>query len=466
MVYIGVFVWALTAAFIIVWPNPRIILPFFALTGALLIVFPLRTALFTIVIVILSYDSYTSSVKLFSRNVYLLEFVFVFLIAIFTIEMITGRLKLTVSPTLILFCVFLLSSFLQFYRGIVLGNDLSLVRTSMRSLMFYFLALPVAMFFSGGGSIRKFINITIVGWAAAVAYYLLEYSGIILSTQVSVTGRLVSPPAMNAIGFIPLLILIMLETGNEKPAWEKMAFLFLILASFVVITLTQYRTMVVNLLIEFTLLFILHIRYYSRRKGTTVIKNTFVLLVIGLIGVFVLRGFLSEKTDLVFFNILTRIKSLAMLRQDLALIARFRQVLETIELVKGNWLLGRGLGLEWHSLYFWGWTKIDNVYFNIIGHQGLVGLSIYLSIYALWLQRSIRLLLNKARIEDSVIRAFVFTQPAVIVAMLANGFTSANYYTFPVDFCLLIFWAMTTEHIYRKVLIDPPVKAAEQELKV
>ena len=129
---------------------------------------------------------------------------------------------------------------------------------------------------------------------------------------------------------------------------------------------------------------------------------------------------------------------------------RVYQGYETLNLIKGNWLFGKGIGVEWFSLFHTGSTFIDGLYFALLGHQGIVGLSLYLFIVALWTQRSFYLIKNHKLLQDNLTKAFVFAQPLYIAGTMLSGITESAYYLGPSMFTLRNMLALTTEFVYQK----------------
>jgi len=455
--YAGVFIWALIAVILALKPSPRILLPYLAITGALFLIIPFKHSLYLMAIAMLSHNSFEFGFQVKGINFQVVEIIFVFFIMITLMEVITGRIrKITFTPMLWLFMLFICSISLQFVRGIVLGNDPALIRTSTRVVMFYILAIPVGIYYSMGNDAKKFIYAMLVGWVICLIVYLANYFTVFSSSLFSLTGRMVFPPTYNAIIFIPLLFLIELELFADDHIGRKLLFVIIVAASLVVILLAQTRTIYLNLIIEAIVLLCIILTIYRKDvlRKRVIWKGIITTGIIFMLTVVVMQTFLGERLNTILFHTLARVKTLCGLRFDLPLIARFEQVLETITLVKGNWLFGRGLGLEWHSLYYWGYSKIDNMYFTLIGHQGLIGLIIFISIFALWVHRSIALIKRISRIEDPVIRAFIILQPALIISILTTGMMSGNYYAFPVNLVIVIFCPLTIEYLYKGLIED------------
>ena len=161
LIYIGVFLWALIAACMVIWPNPRVIFPFLGLTLLFLLSIPFRIAFAGLIIFALAHNIGFRNIFVLTiagRNVAIVEIVLAFVLLLAIIDFIAKRIKIVLSPMLILISIFFISSLLQFIRGIYLGYNPSFIRSVFRSLLFYLLAFPIAIYF-GKNAPQKFITI-------------------------------------------------------------------------------------------------------------------------------------------------------------------------------------------------------------------------------------------------------------------------------------------------------------------
>ncbi|MCD6501893.1 O-antigen ligase family protein [bacterium] len=451
MAYIGVFVWSLMGAYLAVWFSPRIALPFLALTAMLFTVIPFKTVFFATFVFGVSYNSSFSNVFVINVGGFSLWFLEIFLFFVFVtmiLEYITKRSRIEITPMFVLIGLFFLSTVAQTVRGYTLGYAACELRNSFRNALYPILILPISFYFNGDGTPKKFIKMLFVGWVFAIVIYLMLYFGIFFQSRQSLTGRLAWPPTQNMLFFFPALIVLF--TSHKATPRETIFSFGLLLFSLVILVATQARSLMGSVAAE--LFLILPIIAFTRPKGK---RLGFLLRLFGMIAAAVLLGILlmklfqGERFDFFIGNVQDRIRSLIAWQKDVSIASRRYQAYESLNILKGNWLFGRGVGVEWHSLYIWGKSRIDNLYFMVIGHQGLVGMAIYLSIYVLWVQRSIALIRHHKLLEDPFERAFVMAQLPYIITTLVTGIAGTGAYLLPAHTIFIVSCAMITEYLYR-----------------
>ncbi|RKZ30848.1 hypothetical protein DRQ36_04080 [bacterium] len=455
LVYFGVFLWAFLAAYLSLFPNIRLFLPFLVFTTIILLLIPFRVSFSVLVVFALAHTPGYGNIFQFrfaGWNILLLEVITIFIFLQIIIESLVGRIRFRITPMLIVIGMFFLSSVIQLLRGIYLGYDPSQLRSAGRAIVYFSYIIPIAAYYASGGTPRKLINLMLIGWGFALIHYFMKYFGIIFPAGASGTARMIWPPISNVIWFLPLILMYALIKGVRQ--YDRKTYLcwFLLVVSCLVLLPTQARSIYLALFVEFVLL--LSVVIAIQKKGERVVF-VFRLLVITVVGValayFLLKFLMGEKFDLLISNVMLRFRTLGSIRRDLPIASRIYQIYESIKLLKGHWVFGRGLGIEWHSLINTGYFRIDNLYFTILVNQGLIGLGLYFAILALWMQRGIYLVNNSRLIKDNIVLAFSLVQPLAVLSILVSGMAGPAYYLSTPNIILMLLWAMTTEVIYSKV---------------
>lgn len=453
--FLAIILFAVFSAYITIWPNPRIAIPFLGVVGLVLLAFPFKRFLAIFIVFAIAHNlSHLSVFKvgLGGFNVFYLEIALIFLLGLMFVELITGSLRIEIDSMFVLLGSFAILIVIQIIRGFISGFDFDHMKVITRSLAYYPIIIPIAFFWGSGGTPRKMINIALIGWTLALIYYLSIYFGVFQESLVSPTGRLAWAPFINAICFIPLLLLIITTHDAERLAGKKFLLWLLFGATIFALPLTQTRAIFLIIMIEIIPLFFISVALQEKGKRLSFAIKTIIIVVLLIIcGFFIMKSVFGEQFDYFIFNVMSRLRTFAFIRRDFAVIARFTQILETFKIIKENILFGGGVGVEWHSQKFFGGTGIDNVYFTILGQHGIVGFLLFLSIIFLWFKRSLFILKNKNKLDDPIELAFSSAQPLVIVGICASGFTEGAYYFAPPNYILLIVFAMTTEKIYQNL---------------
>jgi len=213
--------------------------------------------------------------------------------------------------------------------------------------------------------------------------------------------------------------------------------------------MTQTRAIFLIVFLELILLFIIIMALRPKGKRLSFALRVFLIVfILVLISFAIMKVAFGERFDFFITNVIIRLRTLGVVRYDISAVARITQSMESLKIARENIFFGKGLGFEWHSLKSFGSTGIDNVYFTLLGNYGLTGLIVYLSILALWMQRSIYSIKHRRKIDCGLETAFVSAQPLIIFGIFASGFTEGSYYYTPSTYILLIVFAMTTERIY------------------
>lgn|GEM_PF-2137049 len=449
---IFVLIWSLIGAYIAVYFNLRIALPFFAVTGALLLILPFKTVFLAVVGFGIAHNPTYLNVFVISIggfNAWFIELFMIFMVAVIVIELVTKRLKIETSPMFYVIGLFLISTLIQTARGFAYGYDISAVRTSLRNAIYPILIVPCALYFGSGGKTRKFIGALLLGWIGALIVFFLMYFGIFSKGGVSGFGRLMWPPTQNIMLFLPMLLVLLSDADTKFR--ENMVYWAIMLVSVAVLIAMQTRYVYAIVSIQIAMMIV--IIGLTRPRGQRlifVLKITVSLLAAMLVGVIILRIIRGEGFNLFIHNVVTRALSLFEWRKDVSIASRRHQILESIKLVQDNWIIGQGVGVKWHSLFSWGESRIDSAIFMVLGHQGLVGIVLFFAIFALWFQRGVYLLLNHSSIENPLVRAFSIAQPVYVFAVVANTVGSAAAYVLPANSILIICSAMISEKIYRE----------------
>ncbi|MCD6500976.1 O-antigen ligase family protein [bacterium] len=443
-------------AYLAVWFNMRIALPFLALTALLFTLIPFKTVFFATFIFGTAYNSSFGNVFVINVggfNLWFLEIFMGFVFVTMILEYITKRSRIEITPMFVIIGLFFLSTVIQTVRGYMLGYAACELRNSFRNALYPILILPISFYFNGGGTPKKFIKILFVGWIFTIVIYIMLYFGIFVQSRQSLTGRLAWPPTQNLLFFFPALIVLF--SSRKATSRESILSFGLLLFSLVILVATQARSLMGSVLAE--LFLILPIIAFTRPKGK---RLSFLLRLFGMIaaavlfGVLLMKLFQGERFDFFIGNVQDRIRSLIAWKKDVSIASRRYQAYESLNILKGHWFLGRGVGVEWHSLYFWGKSRIDNLYFMVIGHQGLVGMALYLSIYVLWVQRVIVLIRNHQKfLNDPFERAFVLAQLPYIITTLVTGIAGTGAYLLPAHTIFIVSCAMITEYLYREKVL-------------
>ncbi|MCK5833276.1 O-antigen ligase family protein [bacterium] len=451
--YFGVFIWSLMGAFLAVWFNPRIALPFFALTASLLLIIPFDAVLFgTVVFALIHNPSFQNPLEIYigGLNVWFLEIAMVFVFASLFIEILTRKRRIEISPMFIVIGVYFISIVAQTIRGYTMGYDISEVRTSFRNALYPIMILPIGCYFGSGGSTKRFIKMLFIGWVLALFFYFLQYFGIFLISRTSLTGRLAWAPLSNIMLFFPLIIVLINE---KKISFGENAFYWIILLiSFAVLITSQTRLLYVAIAGE--LLIIIPLLAVFKPKGKRaifVLKILLGLTAIGVLSIMFLKFAKGDSFDIFLKSVTNRALSLFEWRKDLSIASRRYQIYESLKMIQKNWIFGRGIGVEWYSLLRFGQSRIDGLYFMLMVHQGLVGIGLFFTIFILWFQRSLFLLFHRNLIKDTLEKNFILAQPAFIIAILVHGIGSSAAYVLPTNTILIFSCAMITEKIYSGV---------------
>lgn len=452
MVYAGLFVWSLLGAYIAVWFKPKIVIPFLGITAIILTIIPFEMIFFGSVILGLAHNPtygniFESSVGGF--NLWLLELFIGFLFITMIIEFITKKGKLKITPMFVLFALFLLSTVAQTIRGYTLGYAVNELRGSLRNSLYPILIIPISFYFSAGGTVKRFIKVLFIGWIASIIIYFMIYFGIFFQSQQNFVGRLLWPPVHNLLCFFPILIVLLLSK-DVKPK-DMMSYVGILILSMMLIVMTQSRSIIGTISVEF--LMIVPIIAYTRPRGKRLIFvfNSFLIMAaVVAIGVLLLK--LAKGDEFVYLvkNMTDRFRGLIAWRRDMAIGSRRYQIYESLKILQGNWIIGRGVGFEWYSLFTYGKSRIDSLYFMIFGHQGMIGMVSFLAIYALWMQRSIALFMHLRIFGDRLIRAFIIAQPLFIINVLVSGIAQPGAYLLPPQEIMIVCCAMITEYLYRE----------------
>ncbi len=444
-----IIVWAFFAALIQVKPTPRLILPFLALNGILLILFPFKTYFPIFAVLSFALPSFKLVVVLGGWNVKIIEMFLVFLIAIIVIELIWKKCKFKITPISFFIAVFLLLTLIQAFRGISLGYKLPLVRSAGRNLAIWSVFLPMVFYLQNTDEAEKFLRYALLGWGLGASYYMLSYLGVFSPTGIYVPDRPFWPSNLNITIFFPFLILLLIPFEKGVNRSNFLYYGGLILITLLILIPTQTRTIYVILIIQLVTLSSLMILVQDKgQRLSYFLKILFVFGIIGLLSLIMLRLTMGENFTILVQTLIRRFDTIYDLRTDLSLSARRWQIYETMTRIKGHWFFGRGIGFEWGS--FKGIFRIDNIYFSLLMHYGLVGLGVFCLIIVLWIHHSVWLIIHRNTLDKYILKAFVLSQPAVILGIIATGFASAGFVYTSSNIAAMVYWIMFTEYLYVK----------------
>lgn len=444
-----IIVWAFFAALIQIKPTPRLILPFFTLNVILLILFPFKTYFPIFAVLSFALPSSKLAVVVGGWNVKIIEIFLVFLIAIIFIELIWKKSKFKLTPISFFIIVFLVLTVIQSFRGISFGYRLPLVRSAGRNLAIWSVFLPMSFYLQNTDNTEKFLRYALLTWGLGASFYMLSYLGVFSPTGIYVPDRPFWPPNLNIALFFPLLLLLVIPFEKVVNRSNSLYYLGLMMLTLLILIPTQARTIYVILVIQLVVLSSLMILVQKRgQRLRYFLKILFVFSVIGVLSLIMLRLIMGENFIILVQTLIRRFNTIYNLRTDLSLGARRWQNYETMSRIKGHWFLGRGIGFEWGS--FKGIFRIDNFYFSLLMHYGLVGLGVFGVIMALWTHRGIWLIIHRNELENYFLKAFALSQPAVILGILATGFTGAGFVYTSSNIAPMVYWIIITEYLYIK----------------
>jgi hypothetical protein len=452
--------WAFLGALVISKPLPKFILPFLTLNFALLLLLPFRRYFPFFVVMSYAYPSNRIGFFVGGWEVQFIEVFFVFIVLLIFVELLWKDTKLKITPISVLVALFVISTLGQSIRGIVLNYSLPFIRTAGRNLGMWSVFFPTVVFLQNGGNSEKIIRIMLIGWGLSTITYLMAYFGIIPIPDMYFLGRPWWPPTLNIALFFPIILLTLIPFEKTDEIKSTLTSLVLMVLSAAILIPTQSRTIYGVLIIEIFVISGILVAIHQRgHRLLYFLKLMTILITLGLAGIAVLRIIMGNDFIVLFQTLLRRFDTITNLQTDLALGARRWQVWESIRILQGNWLFGRGSGFEWSS--FRGMMRVDNFYFSLLVHQGVVGLSIVLAIFGLWLHRSIWLIINRNLLESYLLRAFAIAQPAVIAAILSSGITSAGFVYATSNAVPMVIFAILTEHLYREYKLKKELQNSE-----
>lgn len=453
--YIIVFVWAAFSSYLAVRPSPRLMIIFLGLTGLVLLLLPFKYYLYLAVIWGLARNpsySFVMSINVAGFNFYYMDLLSIVLFASLAVEFFLKKADLKTSPMFWAFMLFNVLWIVQLIRGVNLGYHPNHLRTSARNLIYFFYIFPVAYYLTPKNSINKFVKVLLIGWTFCIFRYFLNYFGIFGASRVNLTWRLLWPPILNSMWFLPFLFLVIslsYKPDIEKHKWVYWAILIVTLAS---IFSTQTRTLYAIVVASVIPLFFIGVYVQPKNKKYKFFVNGVTLsLGIVLFSILVLRIAMGNDFVILLNSIIERSRAFLAVTREAAFATRIRQMYETVRMLGNNWknwVFGLGVGVEWKALFSFGFARIDSLYFTILGQIGLLGLAVYFGIVLLWLQRGLYILIHNKYIEDNLVKAFGMTTPIAIIALIINGITSVAHYMTLSHVVLFVFWAMGTESIY------------------
>lgn len=449
LIIITIIAWAFLATLIQFKPSARIILPFLTLNLLFLFLFPFRVVFPIFAVFSFAFPAFMVTLKISGYSVSLVELLFFFVLCLILIEIIISNKKFKLTTLSVLIAIFLVSTFLQVIRGYTLDYSPSFIRSVSRNMMFWAAFFPMMLYLQNTERVDRLLKYFLVGSAICACAYMLNYVGLFSFSRFEILGRPFWPAIGSITVFFPLIILLLIPF--EKAMEDKKRFFYLLLL-FVILTPiipSQSRMLIANLIMECLLLAVTLIAI--QKKGNR-ISYAFKLFIITIAILFlvtlILRIIMGGKFEILLKLYYDRLESLFRARKDISLGARRWQIWESFRFLKGHWLFGRGIGIQWSS--FQGIARVDNFYFSLLVHQGIVGLAIFFSICFIWLKRSIWLIRHRFLLDSYMKKAFVVSQPVVLASILMSGFAGPGFVYTISNITILVFWIAITEYLYMK----------------
>lgn len=465
LLFFLILLWAFLGALIIVKPVPKFVLPFLALNFALFLLLPYKRYFPIFVIMSYVYPSNRIAFSVGGREGHFIEVFFVFIVALILVELLWNDTKLKFTPISILLALFFISTVAQSVRGVMLGHSIPFIRTGGRNLGMWSVFFPALIYLQNGGDSEKLIRMMLIGWGLSVIAYLMSYFGVIPIPDMHYLGRPWWPPSLNIALFFPIILLTLIPFEKTDEVKSTLMSLILMVLSIVMLIPSQARTFFVLVIIE--ILIVSGILVAIHKKGERLsyfFKLMTILAVLGIAGIAVLRIIMGNDFVVLYQTFVRRFDTVANLQTDLSLGARRWQIWESMKILQGNWIFGRGMGIEWSS--FKGMLRIDNFFFSLVVHQGLLGLGIFMAIFGLWFHRSIWLIVNRGLLNGYMLKAYAISQPAIILAILSSGITSAGFVYAASNIVPMVIIIILTEHLYReckaKKIALQPINSSEK----
>lgn len=454
-----VILWAFLAVLIQFKPSPRLILPFLALNFVFLLILPFRVYFPIFFVMLISLRPSDFSMPIGGFNVNFIEIFYFFIFVIIFVEIIRGEKKFRFPPFSYLIIIFLISVVVQLIRGYTLGHRPDFIRTTARAIMFIGVFFPMSFYLQNTGKVENVIRLGLLGCGITAIYYLSIYFGVFSGSYVDILGRPSLIAMNNLVLAFPIVFLMLIPISKDKDRDKKKLPLYFLLMILLIAEIipSQSRIIVLKVTVEVFLLFLTLVLLRKEKKFAFALKLTSLLLVVFGLTLLVMRLLMGHDFNRLATTFLSRFDTFTNIKTDLSIGQRRYQIWESLKLIQGHWLFGRGFGIEWKS--FPGILRIDNTYFSTLVHQGLLGLVILLAIFGLWFQRSIWLVLHRDLLDSYLNEAFVVSQPITIVAILISGFGGAGFiYAIPLV-SILFLWIAITEHLYlrtRKIAEEIP----------
>ncbi len=449
LIIITIIAWAYLATFIQFKPSPRIILPFLTLNLLFLFLFPFRVVFPIFAVFSFAFPSFMVTLKIGGYSVNLVELLFFFVLCLILLEIIISNKKFKLTTLSVLIIIFLVSTFLQVARGYTLEYSHSFLRTVSRNMMFWAAFFPMMFYLQNTERVDRILKYFLFGSAICAGAYMLNYVGVFSFSGFDMLGRPFWPAIGSITVFFPFIILLLIPFEKVEKSRDRVYYLLLLIATLTPIIPSQSRMLIANLLMECMLLAVILISIQKKgNRMSYAIKLLIITIAILFFAALTLRITMGSKFEVLLKLYSDRLESLLRARKDISLGARRWQIWESLRFLKGHWLFGRGIGIQWSS--FQRIARVDNFYFSLLVHQGIVGLAIFFSICFFWLKRSIWLIRHRVLLDSYMKKAFVVSQPVVLASVLVSGFAGPGFVYTTSNITILVFWIAITEYLYVK----------------
>lgn len=279
------------------------------------------------------------------------------------------------------------------------------------------------------------------------ANYLLRIFYGVISLEVRMLGVY-----LDIMFFVYLLILQEHFFSGSKKSIINYALLGLILFA---VLISRVRTVWINIVVATPALLLTNILLQKRKKR----MRYFLRMAGGIVAVATMLGLsmlvISEKSAMLVFMLLGRFQTFARLGYDLALGARYVEVVEAINIMKEKGiLLGGGLGQ-----YFVTMQKgvIDNSYALIAAKVGLLGLTAFLFMWGVFIYYSIKIVRNINLVRMNSVRNLLIIIPSFMLGELLCGIVQGFFWLYHLSITISFLMAVVSL-VWRNIKLNENVR--------
>ncbi len=462
IVFIFLFILFIGAFF--VFPNLYIKLAAFALLGLFALFIPYRVILPFLIIYMAAFPVETAldNFGLFGFDVSLHEIILGLLLAVWILELVSGRIPVKFkSREIILISIMLLYFVIPIFVGLAKPHLGFAWRNDIRHSYFYLAYFPIVTYISSLKDAEKAYKWLALGM---VGFSLLIISPFIIGTLSPVYSHLQGTIRFgqrnNNIMLITYPFLFQSYVIDSKPFFKNegkatriLIFTILLLG----LLFTQTRTMWLGVLGTVLLLLIFNI---SEKRSTAVLVTVGKVVLILVVMVVLLNAGLyllaRDLYDYISYFLTERFATLGRIGTDLALAIRKIERMDARTMWQDNIWIGRGFGASW-TILGEEFSFCDDFYWTTLAKTGIIGLFLLLSIYIYYSYILFRLFRIRKRLKTTFARRFVEVQFATIPATFAMGYVNSHLFDSPITIVGYLVLIGITEYLYDRAIIhkDP-----------